>query len=109
MCSTFAWLQQRQSINVPITADKVFHLGALGIRVLAKQVHLDVPTCLAMFAGHCGAIAVAPGRAIIHQLELHVASAAEKHLNRDLYARRRTVRFRWRLAILIQRHSYPWP
>ena len=52
-------LQQRVSINVPITADKVFHLGALGIRVLATQVHLDVPTCLAMLRGTAGRLLIA--------------------------------------------------
>jgi len=44
---------------VPITADKVFHLGALGIRVLATQVHLDVPTCLAMLRGTAGRLLIA--------------------------------------------------
>lgn len=55
-------------------------------------------------AGHCGAIAGSARTRVIHQLELHVASAAEKHLNRDL-REASSGPLRWALAILIQRHS----
>lgn len=56
-------------------------------------------------AGHGGATAGSARTRVIHVRELHVASAAEKHLNRDLREATKCP-LRWALAILIQRHSF---
>ncbi len=56
-------------------------------------------------AGHGGATAGSARTRVIHALELHLASAAEEQLNRDLCeASKRTLR--WALVMLIQRHNF---
>ena len=55
----YARLQQgQQSFHVPIPPDKVFHLGALGLHILAEQVGMDTPSCLALLRATAGRLLV---------------------------------------------------
>lgn len=56
-------------------------------------------------AGHGGATAGSARTRVIHELQLHVASAAGKRLNRDLLEASNRL-LRWAMAILIQRHGF---
>lgn len=56
-------------------------------------------------AGYGRAPAGIARKRVIQEFELHEASAAQKHLNRD-FREASNRPLRWALAILIQRHSF---
>ena len=40
--------------SIPISADKVFHLGVIGMKVLSRQTRADTQTCLLLLRGTTG-------------------------------------------------------
>lgn len=40
--------------SIPISADKVFHLGVIGMKVLSLQTRVDTQTCLLLLRGTTG-------------------------------------------------------
>ena len=40
--------------SIPISADKVFHLGVIGMKVLSLQTRADTQTCLLLLRGTTG-------------------------------------------------------
>lgn len=51
--------QSGLAVGIEIPADKVFHLGALSMKVLSLQTGLDASTCLAVLRGTAGRLLTA--------------------------------------------------